>query len=184
MVDIILSGEAKEEAKRRKKDILPKSIKQEEFINLMKAAKKKDIQARAAFLLGFGSGMRISEARNLQPNNIDVNAKKILIVSGKGQKDRVVPLPKGFQERHFKALPIKKTVRALQRNFKVYGKKAGIRSELVFHSLRHGFATRLLELGVPINQVQLLLGHSNIATTSIYLKADPRDALKSYEEVF
>jgi site-specific recombinase XerD len=53
-----------------------------------------------------------------------------------------------------------------------------------FHSLRHGFGTRLLEQGVPLNQVQLLLGHTNISTTSVYLKASPIDALQSYEEKF
>lgn len=54
----------------------------------------------------------------------------------------------------------------------------------VCHSLRHGFATRCLESGIPINQVQMLLGHSNVSTTSIYVKANPIDAIKNYEELF
>jgi len=56
--------------------------------------------------------------------------------------------------------------------------------DLHFHSLRHSFAVKLLESGMPINQVQLALGHSNIHTTSLYLQANPLDMLKKYEEVF
>ncbi|HEY0088226.1 MAG TPA: tyrosine-type recombinase/integrase, partial [Candidatus Lokiarchaeia archaeon] len=63
-------------------------------------------------------------------------------------------------------------------------RKAKLPEFYTFHSLRHGFATRLLESGVPINQVQVLMGHSNISTTSIYLKANPIDAIKSYEDLF
>ncbi len=53
-----------------------------------------------------------------------------------------------------------------------------------WHKLRHGFASRLVNKGVPITQVQLLLGHSNIATTNVYTHANPKDALKSYEDLF
>jgi type III restriction enzyme len=63
-------------------------------------------------------------------------------------------------------------------------KKVNLNKEYTFHSLRHGFATRLVENGVPINQIQVLLGHSNISTTSVYLRAAPMDALKSYEDFF
>ena len=58
------------------------------------------------------------------------------------------------------------------------------KNKYTFHSLRHGWATRMLENGTPINIVSLGLGHANIATTSIYLKASPQDLLKSYEEKF
>ena len=63
-------------------------------------------------------------------------------------------------------------------------KKAKLNPLYSFHSLRHGFATRLLESGMPPNHVQVLLGHSNLSTTSIYTTANPIDAIKSYEEVF
>ena len=81
-------------------------------------------------------------------------------------------------------IPIKRTQRTLQRKFKKYSKLAGLPEHYVFHSLRHGFATRMIESGVPIHQVQLALGHSNVATTSIYLRASPDDMLKKYEELF
>ena len=173
-----------ENQKKRKRQALPISIKFEEFIGLMKKTRQKDLQTKVAFLLGFGAGMRISEIKNLQKQDVDIKAKRIHIKSGKYSKDRIVPLPKGFSDKHLRSIPIKKTMRSMQRNFKVAAKKAGLRDELHFHSLRHGFATRLIEKGVPINQVQLMLGHSNVATTSVYIRANPEDALKSYEDLF
>jgi len=56
--------------------------------------------------------------------------------------------------------------------------------DIHFHSLRHGFATRAIEQGIPIHHVRTLMGHSNISTTNIYLIANPKDALHSYEELF
>ena len=163
---------------------LPKSVKQEEFISLMKRTRKNDKQAKLAFLLAFGSGMRLSETLNVKPDDIDENRKSILIREGKGAKDRVVPLPKGWRTEMKSWLPIKKTDRSLERNFKTAARRAKLNPLYTFHSLRHGFATRCLESGVPINQVQLLLGHSNVSTTSIYIQANPTDALKKYEELF
>jgi site-specific recombinase XerD len=93
-------------------------------------------------------------------------------------------LPKGWKKEFEKELPLKTTARTLERKFKSYSLKAKLPAHYTFHSLRHGFATRLLESGVPINQVQVLLGHSNVQTTSIYVKANPVDALKSYEDLF
>lgn len=167
----------------RKKQTLPKSIKLEDFSKLMKAARKEDRQFKTACILGWGSGLRISEVTSLRKEDIDLTAKRIHVKLGKYSKDRIVPLPKGFGEKHLKFIPIKKSVRALQKNFKTAKNKAGL-GELTFHSLRHGFATRLLENGMPINQVQLLLGHSSVATTNVYIRANPEDALKSYEDVF
>lgn len=165
---------------------LPKSITSDEWKKLILKTPKKDKQARVAFLLAYGSGLRLSEVTNLKPENIRDNIKPpmIEIKQGKGGKDRQVPLPKGWKQWMRDVLPIKKTGRSLERNFKRAVKEAGLNLEYSFHSLRHGFATRLLESGVPLNHVQSLLGHSNIATTSIYTKARPIDAIKSYEDLF
>lgn len=168
----------------RKKQTLPKSLSREEFKKLIKATPEKDKTAKVAFLLGFGAGMRVSEVVNLKPEHIRVKSKSIFIEQGKYSKDRVVPLPKGWKSWMFQHIPITKTARSLQRNFKSAAKVASLRDELTFHSLRHGFATTLHESGVPLSHIQVLLGHSNIQTTSVYLRASPTKALESYEELF
>ena len=161
---------------------LPKSIRPEEFPLLIKAIKKSDQAAKISFLLSYGAGLRLSEVLSVKPENI--KSKSFKVWDGKGGKDRVVPKLKGWKVWMLKHLPIKKGARSLQRNFKVAAKKCNLPEYYTFHSLRHGFATRLIEKGVPLSYVQTLLGHSNISTTSIYTKARPQDELKSYEELF
>lgn len=166
----------------RKKQTLPKSLSREEFKKLIKATPEKDKTAKVAFLLGFGAGMRVSEVINLKQS--DFRGKTIFISQAKYSKDRVVPLPKGWKSWMLQHIPINKTARSLQRNFKSAAKVASLRDELTFHSLRHGFANRLMEAGVPLSHIQLLLGHSNISTTNVYTRANPIKALESYEELF
>lgn len=161
---------------------LPKAVRPEEFKLLIQHTKSNDKGARIAFLLAYGAGLRLSEVLSLKKENIKENSIEVL--EGKGKKDRIVPKPKGWKNWMQEALPISKTGRSLERNFKTACRKAKLPSYYTFHSLRHGFATRLLESGVPLNQVQVLLGHSNISTTSIYTKARPIDAIKSYEDLF
>lgn len=159
---------------------LPKAIKPEEFNKLIKNTKDKT--AKVAFLLAYTCGLRLSEVVNLKPENIKENYIEVL--SGKGGKDRQVPKPKHWKKEYEKYLPIKKTGRALQKNFRVSCTKSKLPEHYTFHSLRHGFATRAIEQGIPLNHLQTLLGHSDISTTGIYLKARPMDALKSYEELW
>lgn len=161
---------------------LPKSIRPEDFIKLIKIIPKKDVVSRTSFLLAYGSGLRISEVVRCSPEHF--REASIFIPESKYGVERVVPIPRGWKKEFLKYLPIKIGIRTLQYHFKKYKEKAKLNPSYSFHSLRHGFATRLLENGVPINQVSLLLGHANIATTSIYTKANPVDAIKSYEELF
>ena len=161
---------------------IPKCVRTEEFKELIKRTPKKDITARIAFLLGYGAGMRVSEIKNCR--NEHFKETSIFIPESKYGVERIVPIPKGWKKEFNKHLPLKPTIRTLQRKFKKYADLAKLPEFYSIHSLRHGFATRLLESGVPINQVQVLMGHSNIATTSVYTKANPIDALKSYEELF
>lgn len=161
---------------------LPKSVRPEEFVRLIRAIPKKDIAARVGFLLAYGSGMRISEVLRCSPDHFRENS--IFVPESKYGVERIVPIPRGWRKEYEKHLPIKKSARSLQRKFCLYKNKAKLNPEYTFHSLRHGFATRLVENNVPINQVSLLLGHSDIKTTSIYTTASPIDAIKSYEEHF
>lgn len=171
--------------KKRKAVRLPVPVSEDEFPILMKHTLKK--HHKMAFLLGYGAGLRVSEIVNLEPRHIDLQNKSILIEQGKGGKDRTVPLPKGFREEHLKLLPIKCGIRSLEKTFKKTCKRAGLldkKPTLHFHSLRHGFATHCVAMGIPIHHVRTLMGHSNISTTNVYLEANPKDALKSYEEFF
>lgn len=167
---------------QRKSRKLPKSVRPEEWVELIRVIPPKDKMSKVAFLLAYGSGMRISEVIKCRKEHF--REKDIFIPESKYGVERVVPIPKGWRNEFFRELPIKKSMRTLERNFKKYSKKAKLSPLYTFHSLRHGFATRLLESGSPINIVQLLLGHANLATTSVYTKANPIDAIKSYEELF
>ena len=166
----------------QKKRKIPKAIRPEEFKELIYKIPKLDIRARIAFLLAYGSGMRISEVLRCAKEHFRPNS--LFIPESKYGVERVVPIPKGWRNNFFSHLPLDTTARTLQRKFKAYAEKAKLPDYYTFHSLRHGFATRALENGVPINQVQVLLGHSNISTTSVYTKANPIDAIKSYEDLF
>lgn len=177
--------EEKPSQKSRKLKKLPVAISEEEFTSLIEHTKKK--HHKVAFLLGFGAGLRISEIINLEPRDISINEKKILVRQGKGGKDRIVPLPKGFREDFLEILPMKCGSRALELGFKKAASKANLlekKPSLHFHSLRHGFATQCVSNGIPIHHVRTLLGHSNIATTNIYLEMNPKEALKAYQEMF
>ena len=175
---------------RQKK--LPKSVRPEEWELLIKKITSKDKIALVGFLLAYGSGMRVSEVVKCRRENIRPN-KSIFIPESKYGVERVVPLPKGWRESFLKVIPFsnhedKKSVaaaiRKLQRRFDKYKKKAGINPKYTFHSLRHGFATRAVESGMPLNQISLALGHADVKTTSIYIRASPVDLLKSYQEKF
>jgi len=182
--------------------ILPVAIEAEEFGKLCKKTKPK---FRVAFLLGFASGLRLSEIvggtrkdgtiiEPLTKERINFQEKKVLVIGAKGQKDRVVPLPKGFGTTHLSHLPLNKTYknissarRAMQKAFKTAAKRAGLlnrKPKLHFHSLRHGFGSQLAKQGMPIHHIRTLMGHASISTTNVYLEANPTEALKSYEEYF
>ena len=106
---------------------------------------------------------------------------------GKGSKDRIAPMPKGFLKKYQDMLPLKIGVRALQKAFHKSAKKSGLlerKPTAHFHSLRHGFATHFLEKGGNIQQLKVLMGHTNISTTDIYNQLNPKVALDSYEELF
>jgi integrase len=174
--------------KKRTSRKIPKSVRIEEFKELISSIPKKENDLRMACLLSYGSGLRISEVLRVLPEHFKNNS--LFVPESKYGVERIVPIPKGWRDEFFKYLPVCKGLsipsgsRKLQRKFKQYCKKIKLPDYYTFHSLRHGFATRCIESGIPLNQVQVLLGHSNISTTSVYVKGNPIDALKNYEELF
>ena len=162
---------------------LPKAVRPEEWEKLVKVIPGRDRLYLVAFLLAYGTSMRISEVLRCRSEHFQSD-NMIFIPESKYGVERKVPIPKGWRNDFFKFLPINRSARSLQRTFKKYAAKAGLNPLYTFHSLRHGFATRLLESGTPINLVSLALGHSDISTTGIYTKGSPTDLLKHYQEGF
>lgn len=171
---------------------LPTIIDKEDFEKLFSAVQKSKHKNRKelmlAMLLGFEGGLRISEIVGLDKkipplnkNQIDNNS--IRIISGKGKKDRVVPRPKRMTESSIKLLPIKLPRRTLQRYVSDLGLKV-LKKDISFHTLRHGFGSTLAGAGRPLHEIQMLMGHSRMDTTGIYLHANPKQAVEGALDVF
>jgi integrase/recombinase XerD len=127
----------------------------------------------------YACGLRISEATTLEIGAID-RANRVLHIVGKGNKERLVPLPQPvldelgrlWRTHHNRRwlFPNRDGDAPLHRRvlFASAAVAAGIQRRVTPHSLRHSYATRLIENGVDIRIVQILLGHANIASTAIY----------------
>lgn len=166
---------------------LPKIITQEEFEKIFQAEKNKKF--KLAYLLGFEAGLRLSEVcgykdriKPLDKENIDLNAHFIRVL-GKGEKERIVPLPKRFNLNAKNMLPLNIPRTTLQCAFKRVCERV-LGKNLHFHTLRHGFGSLLAEKGRPLHEIQLLMGHSRLDTTGIYLHANPKEAIEKAREVF
>ncbi len=134
--------------------------------------------------------MRVNEVINLRWQDIDFERGLIHIKRGKGGKERVVFLHKKLKEL-LKEYGIKNTglvliserskkysERTIQQIVKNASKKAGIKKKVTPHTLRHSFATHLLEAGADIRYIQKLLGHKNLRTTQIYTHIANKDIKK------
>ena len=178
-------------------------VHEEDFIKLLEVTKKKE--HRLAFILAYGSGLRISEIaggkrsdgtimKKLMPEDIHLKDHKIFVRQAKGMKDRITYSPKWLKQKDLKKLPIKIGKRAVQGAFLRLSLKAGINWKIGeymrnnkevpiyryhFHCLRSSFVTRLLNKGVPVHHVKLLAGHASLSTTSGYAKSNPVDAIES-----
>jgi len=180
------------EIPRPKKQLqLPKVISEEKIIDGLMAV--QNIKHRSLLLLAYSAGMRVSEAVSLQITDINSDRMQIHIKSAKGKKDRVVTLSSTILTllRQYYVLYKPKTwlfegqyagehisSRSAQQVFKSAYKKLGLPPNCSFHSLRHSFATHLLENGTDITYIQKLLGHNDIKTTLIYTKVSNRDSSK------
>lgn len=130
--------------------------------------------------LMYGCGLRLSEIAKLKISDIDTDRGVLTVRSGKGKKDRQLPIPKSlikdledsFSRRKylFEGREGHLNQRSVYNIVKKASKKAKIRKSVSPHTLRHSFATHLLESGTDIRYIQKLLGHSRLQTTQIYTK--------------
>jgi site-specific recombinase XerD len=144
-------------------------------------------------MLAYSSGLRVSEVVSLKITDIDVNRNTILIRSAKGRKDRYTMLSEqaAMFIADYRALsPIDSwlfpgspptthlSIRSAQRIFEFALEKARLGKDTSIHSLRHSFATHLLEGGTDVRYIQELLGHASIRTTERYTHVAMKKALK------
>ncbi|MFA4837597.1 MAG: site-specific integrase [Dehalococcoidia bacterium] len=160
---------------------LPVVLSVEEVQRILSLIRNKTY--RTALSLIYALGLRLNEGIHLKVGDIDPERRLVRIQNGKGGKDRYVPLPESSCEllqtylqqhptsswlfpRRKSAEPIDPS--GLQRAFKQALRQSGVQKEASIHTLRHSYATRLLESGVDLRTIQMLLGHNSIVTTTIY----------------
>ena len=160
---------------------LPDIFSQSEVEKLLKSI--INTKHRVMLALIYACGLRRSELINLRINAIDSKRRLLIIRGGKGNKDRVVPLPKAMIdmlrayymmykpkywlfEGHEEGRQYSES--SIQHVFEQAVRKSGIKKDITLHSLRHSYATHLLENGVDLRFIQELLGHRSSKTTEIY----------------
>tara|TARA_B100001093_G_scaffold12347_1_gene11438 strand:- start:1637 stop:2539 length:903 start_codon:yes stop_codon:yes gene_type:complete len=169
---------------------LPKSISEEDVIKLLNAPKKRTLiglRDRAMLELLYASGVRISELVNIKFSDLDLE-RNIIKVFGKGSKERLVPFGEDAaqwigayidERKKNKDLASIKYIFLNNRGSKIsryafwhrlkeYCLEIGLKKDVSPHTLRHAFATHLLNRGADLRSVQVLLGHSDLSTTQIY----------------
>jgi site-specific recombinase XerD len=165
-------------AKRSKR--LPVTLTKNEILRILDAI--ANTKHKTMIALAYGSGLRVSEVVALRVANIDLESKTVTVRAGKGQKDRISVLPEslisdlrvlktGKRSNDFifsSERGGKLTSRTAQKVFKNALNTSDVLKPATFHSLRHSFATHVLENGTDVRYVQALLGHNNIRTTQQY----------------
>ena len=170
---------------------LPKTLSEDEVESLLNAPNTDEPlghRDRAMLELLYATGLRVSELINLKQSQVNFN-QGVLRIIGKGDRERLIPLGDESQrwlkdfidgprmeillERQTDYLfPTRRGDRMTRQAFwhiiKRYAEKSGVRQKMSPHSLRHAFATHLLNRGADLRVVQLLLGHSDLSTTQIY----------------
>jgi integrase/recombinase XerD len=144
----------------------------------------------ASIILMAFAGLRASEVLSVKPENFfeDNNGNKFISVKGKGDKERIIPLPenkytKWLWENKERVFPIEVGYQVLYETIKKTGKQAGD-DKATPHRLRHFFGTYLSSKGIPIQVIQELMGHSNPKTTMNYVKVSDREKINAIKSVF
>jgi site-specific recombinase XerD len=165
--------------KKRKK--LPVVLSQEEVRGVLGRIRNR--AARVALTMIYSCGLRLSEGVHLQTRDIDGGRMLVHVRNGKGGKDRYVPLPQRSLEL-LRAYWIVSRPRpwlfasregrsflspsVLQKSFKAAVRESGMAKDASVHTLRHSYATHLLEAGVDLRTIQQILGHHSPRTTAVY----------------
>ena len=173
-----------------KEQKLPVVLSVDEVHTLLSSLKRLRHRARLGII--YACGLRVQEGISLRVTDIDSDRMVVYIRQGKGRKDRCVPLPEPMLEilREYWlthrnpvwlfpspypygiALADATThieAKSVQRVFKAALKKSGIQKPATVHTLRHSFATHLLQVGVSLPVIQAYLGHSRLSSTAIYI---------------
>lgn len=185
---------------------IPDVLNREEVETLLNAPPPRGWQGvrdRAILELMYAAGLRVSEVKDLKKNNVNLESGFVKC-SGKGGKERIVPLGKYAEKAIAKYLGssreklakktqddhlfLSKLGRGLSRQsiwkmIQKYAAKSGIKKHVTPHTLRHSFATHLLEGGAELRGVQEMLGHADISTTQIYTHIN-KDKLKKVHKEF
>lgn len=169
---------------------LPTVLSKEDIQNLLNTI--KNLKHKTILSIIYSAGLRISEAINLELKDIDSNRMLINIRGGKGKKDRLVMLSPKILEllrEYYKIYKPSKylfegekeekySVRSIQSIFSKAKKEANIKLKASVHTLRHSYATHLLEAGTDLRYIQELLGHSSSKTTEIYTHVSTKSIQK------
>lgn len=164
----------------KKSHQLPEILAEEEIVDLIK--KTENLKHRALLMASYSAGLRVSELVGLKIRDIDSKRMMIHIRGGKGNKDRLVPLSKRLLETLRLYVGTYKTkeylfegehggpysTRSAQQVLAQAKHKAGILKKGSIHSLRHSYATHLLEGGTDVRYIQAFLGHNSLQTTMLY----------------
>jgi len=168
----------------KKGNHLPTVLTHEEIIQIIKQI--INIKHRMIISLLYSSGLRVSEVVNLKVKDLSLSDMTLIVREGKGKKDRLTIFSEKLKEQLKEFIEDKEpgdylfpsgqnpqeklSIRTVQVIFKRAVYLAGIKKDPSCHDLRHSFATHLLENGTDIRYIQVLLGHKNLSTTSIYTK--------------
>jgi site-specific recombinase XerD len=167
----------------KKPYILPVILSREEVLHFLESI--ASVKHRTILMTAYAAGLRVSEATRLKVTDIDSQRMMLRVEQGKGQKDRYVMLSPKLLEilrAYWKVthpevwlfpgdMPDQPITRsAVEQACQKARRVSGIKKPITPHSLRHGFASHLLEAGTNVRTIQLLMGHRSLATTAKYLK--------------
>ena len=171
---------------------LPEVLTKQEVLKLIDSA--DNLKSKLMISMLYSSGLRVSEIVNLKVSDIDIDNNIGWVRKGKGGKDRMFNLSKNLNEEVQKYLEGREnkyvfskenplTTRNVQKIIFNLRNKANINKKITPHTLRHSFATHLLEQGTDIRVIQTLLGHANLNTTQMYTHISS-DQIKKVQNPF